>query len=74
MNIQCLQIETERKAVYQPFPPEIVEKIFLYLDAADIARLSCVCVAWREIANVDHIWYTHIKMLYDFDIQLLVKF
>ena len=55
-------------------PPEIVEKIFLYLDVADIARLSCVCLSWREIANVDHIWYTHIKMLYDFDIQLLVKF
>lgn len=37
-------------------PPELVEKIFLYLDVEDIARLSCVCLAWREIANVDHIW------------------
>lgn len=36
-------------------PPELVEKIFLYLDVEDIARLSCVCLAWREIANVDHI-------------------
>lgn len=37
-------------------PPELVEKIFLHLDVEDIARLSCVCLAWREIANVDHIW------------------
>ncbi|XP_062596857.1 F-box/WD repeat-containing protein 7-like [Saccostrea cucullata] len=40
-------------------PPELVEKIFLYLDVVDLARLSCVCVAWREIANVDHIWLHH---------------
>jgi hypothetical protein len=37
-------------------PSELVEKIFLYLDVKDIARLSCVCISWREIANIDHIW------------------
>lgn len=55
-HARTMSSDERKKQGLISLPPELVEKIFLYLDVEDIARLSCVCLAWREIANVDHIW------------------
>ncbi|XP_065065321.1 F-box/WD repeat-containing protein 7-like [Rhopilema esculentum] len=38
-------------------PTELAEKIFSYLDAKSLCRVSCVNRKWRRVSNNNKIWY-----------------
>ena len=51
-------------------PKELMEKIFSYLSALELAVVSRVSSKWRERSNIDPLWYVHIlffhKQLYGY--------
>lgn len=46
-------------------PPEILQVVFGYLSARDLARIQLVCRAWMDVARVDAIWAPHVELLGD---------
>ncbi|TPX53091.1 hypothetical protein PhCBS80983_g06363 [Powellomyces hirtus] len=50
------QQPTRQQPGFDTLPPELLSKIFSYLDADFLACASGVCRLWNEMANSDVIW------------------
>ena len=37
--------------------PEIVDRVFSFLDARELSTVSHCCARWRELTNKDALWY-----------------